>query len=340
MSDDKNQKAEQLLDAQVDFAVAQLTGASFKKLVKEEVGEFFKVATTLKLNDMVSVEQIQQTARKYTVEMPISAAIPELMGEIADRIYNHPGHDNNSFSDLVHDREVRDAVEVILEMGELRQRLITEIGGSTLTLNLISDMLYRGIRGFVMEGTNMASAIPGASSMMKLGKSMMKKAAPDLEKTAEASIKKYISHNTRSIIRHTEKRLEKSIESGEFEKAVMGFWDEFKDQKIGELRRYMTRDELEDLLVTGLEIWQQIRQTRYFNALLDEGIQFFFDKYGDTTLDQLIAEMGVTEKMIIDDAHHYAPHIIKELKKRGILQDTVRRRLAPFWEDPKTLEML
>lgn len=340
MSDEKKKKAEQLLEAQVDHMVAQLTGASFKKLVKEEVDHFFKVAATIRLNEMVSADQIKTTARKYTVEMPISAAIPELMGEIADRIYNHPGHDNNSFADLVHDREVRDAVEVILEMGELRQRLMSEIGGSALTLNLISDMLYRGIRGFVMEGTNMAGNIPGASSMMKFGKSMMSKAAPGLEKTAETSIKKYISHNTRTIIRHTEKRLEKSIESGEFEKAVMEFWDEFKDQKIGELRRYMTRDELEDLLVTGLEIWQQVRQTRYFNALLDEGIQFFFDKYGDTPLDELIGEMGVTRKMIIDDANHYAPHIIKELKKRGILQDTLRRRLATFWEDPKVLEML
>lgn len=340
MSEDKKKKAEQLLEAQVAFHTAQLTGRGFRKLVKEEIDNFYAVGKDLKLQEMVSADQIRQTARKYAIEMPIPAVIPELIGEIADHIYNHPSHDRNTFADLIDDREVREILDVILEMKALRQRIISEIGGSRLTVNLISDMLYRGIRGFVLEGTNMASTIPGASSMMKLGKSMMNKAAPGLEKGAETSIKKYISHNTRQIIQATERRLEKSIEKGELEKAVLNFWDEIKDEQVATLRRYVAEEEIEDIMVTGLEFWKQFRKTRYLNAMIDAGIDFFFEKYGDSSLVELLEELGITPDMVLDDAMHYAPSIIKDLKKRGILQDTLRRRLAPFYADEKTLALL
>lgn len=340
MTETQRAKAEQLLNAQVDYLISQLDPKQFKKLAKEEIDIAFKVMKTLRLNDVVSAEQVRHTARRYAVEMDISGAIPELIGEIADRLYNHPGHDKNSFEDLISDQEVAELLDVVLEMDALRQRLISEIAGSPLTINLISDMLYRGIQGFITQGTNMAGSIPGASSMLKLGKSVVSKAAPGLEKSAEQNIKKYIAHNTRSIIRQSEKRLEKAIESGEFRQAMLDFWDEIKEQKVATLRRYVTRDELEDAMVTGLEAWKQFRATRYFGNLLDAGVDFFFEKYGDTALDKLIGEMGVDKKMILDEALRYAPPIIEVLKERGILQDTLRRRLEGFWFADSTLALL
>ena len=344
MTDAQRDKAEQLLNAQIAWIIAQLDEKEFKKLVKEEVNQFFKIAKTLKLNEVVSAEKVRVTARRYAVEMEISGAIPELIGEIADRLYNHPGHDKNSFEDLITDQEVAELLDVALEMKALRQRLISEIGGSPLTLNLISDMLYRGLQGFVSQGTNMAGNmagnIPGASSLLKLGKSAVSRAAPGLEKSAETSIKKYIAHNTRSIIRQSEKRLESAVESGELRQGILDFWDEIKEEKVASLRRYITRDELEDVMVTGLEAWKQFRETRYFGNLLDAGVDFFFHKYGDTTLDKLVGEMGVTKKMVNDEIMHYAPDIIALLKEKGILEETLRRRLSPFWHADSTLALL
>lgn len=344
MTDAQRDKAEQLLNAQIAWVMAQLDEKEFKKLLKEEVNQFFKVAKSLKLNDVVSAEKVRVTARRYAIEMDISGAIPELIGEIADRLYNHPGHDKNSFEDLITDQEVAELLDVALEMQALRQRLISEIGGSPLTLNLISDMLYHGIQGFVSQGTNMAGNmagnIPGASSLLKLGKSAVSRAAPGLEKSAETSIKKYIAHNTRSIIRQSEKRLEKAVESGELRQGILDFWDEIKEEKVASLRRYITRDELEDVMVTGLEAWKQFRETRYFGNLLDAGVDFFFHKYGDTTLDKLVGEMGVTKKMVNDEIMHYAPDIIAVLKEKGILEETLRRRLSPFWYADSTLALL
>ncbi|WP_111656995.1 hypothetical protein [Isoalcanivorax indicus] len=340
MTDTQQAKADQLMNAQIAWIIAQLDKKTLTKIVREEVDLAFKAAKTLTLNEVVSVDTVKATARRYAIDMDISGAIPELIGEIADRLYNHPGHDKNSFEDLISDQEVAELLDVALEMKALRQRLISEIGGSPLTLNLISDMLYRGIQGFINQGTNMAGSIPGASSLLKLGKSAVSKAAPGLEKSAESSIKKYIAHNTRSIIRQSEKRLEKTIESGEFRQAVLDFWDEIKEQKVASLRRYVTRDELEDAMVTGLEAWKQFRATRYFGNLLDAGVDFFFQKYGETSLDKLVKEMGVTKKMVSDEIMHYAPQAIDALNEKGLIEAALRRRLTPFWHADSTLALL
>ena len=340
MSEEKRKKAEQLLNAQVEYLMAQLEGEAFSELLRREVDIVLEEAEKLRLNEVVSVDQIHETARKYAVEMEIPAAVPELIGEIAERIYNHPGHDNNRFGDLVEDHEIEEVVQVLVEMKDLRERVIHEVAESPLILNLISDMLYRGIRGFVTEGTNMASSIPGASSMMKLGKSMMDRTAPGLEKTAEKNIKKYISTNTRPIIRYTEKRLNENIDNGELEKAVMEFWEELRERKIGEFRNYISRSELEDAMVTGLEVWKKVRRTRYLDSLIRAGVEFFFEKYGETTLAELVQEMGVTAEMIVEDGERFAPPIIAVLKEKGILQDALRRRLEGFFFDEKTLELL
>ena len=340
MTDTQQAKADQLMNAQIAWIIAQLDKKTLTKIVREEVDHAFKAAKTLTLNDVVSVDTVKATARRYAIEMEISGAIPELIGEIADRLYNHPGHDKNSFEDLISDQEVAELLDVALEMKALRQRLISEIGGSPLTLNLISDMLYRGIQGFINQGTNMAGSIPGASSLLKLGKSAVSKAAPGLEKSAETSIKKYIAHNTRGIIRQSEKRLEKTIESGEFRQAVLEFWDEIKEEKVASLRRYGTREELEDAMVAGLEAWKQFRATRYFGNLLDAGVDFFFQKYGDTSLEKLVKEMGVTRKMVSDEIMHYAPQAIDALNEKGLIEAALRRRLTPFWHADSTLALL
>lgn len=340
MSGDKQEKARKLLDAQVAFMTDQLTGKAFKPIVREEVDHFYEVGRTLKVGDLVKPEKIARTARKYAVELPMTEGIDDLLHAIADHIYNHPRNEKNTFEDLLQEDDIRETLRTLLEMTELRQRIISEVAGNKLTVNLISDMLYRGIRGFVMEGTNMANAIPGASSFMKLGKSVMNRAAPSLEKNVETSIKKYISHNTRQIIKATEKRLEKSIENGDFEKAVMGFWDEIRDEQVSSLKRYVGQEELEDTMHAGLHVWKHVRETGYFSAIVDGVIEFFFERYGPRDLTSLIEELGITPEMMVDDAMNYAPDVLKMLKKKGILQDTLRRRLAPFYEAESTLALL
>ena len=47
------------------------------------------------------------------------------------------------------------------------------------------------------------------------------------------------------------------------------------------------------------EYWRELRHTDYFNAMLEAGVQAFFDKYGDTSLTGLLDELGVTRELML-----------------------------------------
>ena len=65
--------------------------------------------------------------------------------------------------------------------------------------------------------------------------------------------------------------------------------------------------------------------------LLDEGIDHVFDKYGDTPLAELLAELGIGREDMIEEALRFGPSVLVTLDERGYLDTVVRRRLAPFY---------
>ncbi|MCG8393185.1 MAG: hypothetical protein MI745_08885, partial [Pseudomonadales bacterium] len=78
----------------------------------------------------------------------------------------------------------------------------------------------------------------------------------------------------------------------------------------------------------------------YFNAMLESGVNAFFDKYGDTTLTELLDEVGVTRTMMLDDARRFLPPVMEKLRNEGLLEAWLRRHLEGFFRAEETLELL
>ena len=90
----------------------------------------------------------------------------------------------------------------------------------------------------------------------------------------------------------------------------------------------------------GYEYWLAFRKTSYYAYLIDSGVDFFFNKYGDSSLSLILEEVSVEKSMMVDDAMRFAPPIIELLKEKGILADFLRRRLEPFFFSESTLAIL
>ena len=79
------------------------------------------------------------------------------------------------------------------------------------------------------------------------------------------------------------------------------------------------------------EFWREFRQTEYFNVLLNSGIDAFFNRYGDTTLDVLLEEVGITRAMLVADALRFAPPILTMMKDKNLLEPMIRQHLVGFY---------
>jgi hypothetical protein len=320
--------AQALLDAHVQFILNQLEGKSLQALIERELDAILDGAGKLTLGEAVTAQMVKDTVRHYAVELELGGGIPELVGDIARIVYEHKVHEHTRLVDLVSDRQFREMLDKVLEMKDLRRRLVHETTANPLYTALASDILFHGIRGYVMRGP-VTRGIPGARSVMKLGQSVIKGAG--LDDALEINLRKYIHRNIKATLKESERFLLSSVDDDRVRDFVLEIWDAVKTRRLSLFREYVTSRDVEEWFIVGYEYWRELRRSEYYSLLINAGIDAFFGKYGDTPLRELLDEVGLQRHMLLADAMRFAPPAIKALKKKKLLEPLVRRNLQDFY---------
>lgn len=330
---------EALLDAHVQFTLQQLQGPALQVRIEREVDALLAEAERVLLDDVVTREAVKETVRVYAVRLELHAGIPELVADIAQRLHAHPIHDRTRIGQLVSDRQFRELLDKLLEMQPLHERLLDEALANPVYSALAADIVYHGIKGYLGHN-KLTGSIPGARAAMKLGKTVMSHATPGLERTIEQRLKTYASKNIRSTLAESRRFLLQRFDREGVREALLDLWDRVKRGKVSALRAYLRAADLEDFFVIGYEYWQQLRKTDWYVALIDAGVDGFFDRYGQTSLGELLEEIGIERDMLVADALRFAPKAIEGLRRRGLLEPMVRRQFEDFYRSAAAQRIL
>ena len=321
--------ADALLDAHVNHILEQV-GEGLPRLLEEELDAGLALAAKLTLNDCVTRKMIKDTALAYAADLELGPGIPELVGDIARALYAHEIHAQTSYGDVLSDEHFAGILDKALELKSLREKIVHEAVGSPLYASFASDLLYNGIKGYLAENA-VTRNIPGASSMMKFGKSVMSKATPRLEASIEESLKKYIGQSVAATSRHSAGFLLKHADDDTIRELAQEFWARIKPLKIAVLRDDVSSLDVEEGFVTAYEYWRELRGSKYYRVLISAGIDTFFDKYGDAKLAELLTDLGIGREVMLREALRFAPHVIKTLNRKKLLEPVIRRNLARFY---------
>jgi len=333
MAEKKTGLAAALFDAHVAYVIDELTGPGLSTLIDEEVEAALVMAGKLTLGAVVSRKQIKDTARIFASKIEFGPGLPEMVGDIARKLFAHPIHDQADVGSLLTDQHFEDFTSQALELETLREKIIRGVVTSPLYTDFASDLLYSGITGYLAQ-SNVTKNIPGASSMLKLGRAALNVAKPSLEASLEEGLRKYIAKAVQASTARSAEFLIDHADAEALKELALDAWDRIKVQPVGALREDIEARNVEELFVTGFEAWRHLRQQDWYAVIIDAGIDGFFDKYEDATLATLLEDLGVTRGHIIDEAHRYAPSVIKVLKKKKLLEPIVRRRLNGFYSSP------
>lgn len=332
-------KAQALLDAQVAWWLERLDAEALEPWIGDEVDALLADAAKLKLEEVVSRADVQAVARQYAAEIEPHGAIPELVGEIAQRLQAHPIQKKTKLGELMPDKQFREWLDKILELHAARDAILHAALSNPVVSAVAGDLLYRGISGYLGE-SNLAKNIPGASSMLKFGKSMLAKATPKLDAAIETTLRKYIQQSLDATLRESEHSLKTLLTDELLRDSALEIWASLKGMTVAEARSTVSAEDLEELFVIGYEHWRKVRKTPYYSALIDAGVAGFFDKYGKTTLSTLLEEMGVSRAMILADVLRFGAPALAALKKKKLLEPLVRRWLSPFYASPAATKLL
>lgn len=330
MTTHKTSAADALLDAHVRFILDQISGEALQSLIESELDELLANAKKLRLNDCVTRKMIRDTALAYAADLELGPGIPELVGDVARALYAHEAHEKTSFGDLLSDEHFSDIVDKVLELKSLREKIVQEAIASPLYASFASDLLYNGIKGYLAQNA-VTRNIPGAGSMMKLGKAVMNKATPNLEASIEDGLKKYIGQSVKATSKGSAGLLLKYADDETLRDLTQEFWARIKPLKVASLREDVSSLDVEEGFVTAYEFWRSLRATSFYRVMIGAGIDAFFDKYGDATLSELLDDLGITRSMMVREAMRFAPPVIKALNKKKMIEPVIRRNLARFY---------
>lgn len=330
--------AERLLDAQVEFLLAEVSGERFTEVVVRDVESVIGVADTLVFRDIVGIDQAKETVRTVIDLIGGSPVIADMVGVFADSIYDHIADNNDYTLGQVVDREPVEALlEKIFGMHQAQERILERLTESPLVATVASKFVDKLISDFMEANRQIAGKIPGVSSLISMGQSAAKTAKKATESTFIGDM---AGKGAVFALKRTNNAIREMLRDAPVHDAAMEFWDLHADEPVSGLRDYLTQKDLNELVLLCYEIAVTTREKEYFGLLVDECVDVFFTKYGDYTLAAMLPELGLSGDDIAKEILRYGPAVIEGAKRNGVLGKLIRERLDPFYTSDVVLGIL
>jgi hypothetical protein len=335
-----NEVAEQFSELHVQHELNNFNTDTFMLWLKEDLEQLMSWLKEQKLEDLVSSDQVKATIRDTVVEHKIPGAVTEIAGETALQHFNSEWHLNAQLKDIMSTRQFEGFLNKLLELENQRNKLINQVIDLPVYQELISGALYGAITRYVYDSNLLSKNIPGVSSMLKMGRSVVNKTVPQLGGAVEENIRNFIENNLDLVKKESKTFLIQAMADDSMQTSIMDFWDAFENNTLSELQEGMDALDLADLVVLGYEFWLSFRKTQYFRESYEAIVDYWFEKYGSTPLSELFEDLDLTSDIFLREAQRYAPRALKKLKDSGQLESLIRRRLSGFYQSEASLEYL
>ncbi len=197
----------QLLEAHVQHELALFKPRKLRQTIREEVAAMFRWLHAVKLGDVVTPEQVLGLIARNVVERPLPLAV-SVLAKTLSRMVLSSRHNQQTTVDAIFPRRSFDAIVArIGGLKDARRGLIHRLVGSSVYTQQISDVLFTGIKEYLLTENILAQKVPGLASLIKLGKFAVNKTMRPLEAAVEKTVKAYIEGNLGNTIRRSEESI-------------------------------------------------------------------------------------------------------------------------------------
>ncbi|WP_280342396.1 hypothetical protein [Nocardia neocaledoniensis] len=332
------QIADRLLDAQVDFLLAEVTGDRFAEVIARDVAAVLSVGETIVFGDVVSLEQGEQTVATVFDRIGGSPVIADTVGVFADAIYDHiAANTEYTLGDVVDREPVEALLEKIFGMHQAQERILDRLTESPLVATVAARFVDKLIGDFMQANRERAEKIPGVSSLMSLGQSAANRAKKVADSTFVGDL---AGKGALFALKRTNNAIRDMLRDAPVHSAAMEFWDLHADEPVAGLREYLTQKDLNELVQICYEIAVTTREKEYFGMLVRECVEVFYQRYRGHTLTAMLPELGLSAEDISTEILRYGPAVIESAKRNGVLAALIRERLEPFFYSEQVLGIL
>jgi hypothetical protein len=176
--------------------------------------------------------------------------------------------------------------------------------------------------------------VPGAKSLFSLGHSAANRVLSN-PLVGDAANK-----GAKLAIKQTNSAVREVLKDAPLRGAAMEIWDLHAEAPISDLRAYLSKQDLREIVVLVHAIVTSGRASDWVGELVDACVDTVLERYGNRDVASLLPELGVTRDDLVADLRELLPPVIEAAKADGRLEALVRARLKPFFTSKKVQTIL
>lgn len=331
--------ADQLLDAQVAWAVDQLTGDQLGDLVARDVDDLLALAATLPLGTVVDAVEVKRVVRRLLATVPASTAAGELVRGGTKVVLDGPA-EPFSVSELVERDQFEALVDQVLGATHLAKEALDQLAESPLVGTVASRFVGRLVGEVLQANQAVADKVPGLGSLMSFGTSAASRVMGAADKQFEALVGGTAGKGATFAVRRLNKIVLETLQDPTTRAAVMQVWDLYSDEPIGALGKFVEEDDVHRFVAVVHEIVATSAGTEQVAGLADAMVDSFFAAYGEHPVATLLEELELGRDELVADAQSFAATALAAAHGSGQLEALIRARLEPFFRSPAVSAIL
>jgi hypothetical protein len=332
--------ADRLLDAQVQFVLNELTGDRLREVVARDVDDVLAVAATMNIGDIVDRAAVKAVGRRVVSDIVGSQVVEEMAAALSDGIYDMSAGEEHLLGDVLDRDAVQALIQHSLTLNRLSDRALDRLTESPVVATIASRFVTKIVGDFLQQNRARAEKVPGMSAVLNLGTGAVSKVRGATDRHLDQFLGDAAGKGATYALKRTNNAIRELLREAPLEAAAMELWDLHAGEPIGDLREYLSRDELREFVLRLHAVIVSARDTTFTGELVDVCVDVFFDQYGSYDVARLLDELGITRDNLVADVALFAEPVIEAAKSNGVLEGHIRARLEPFFRSDAVTAIL
>jgi hypothetical protein len=327
----RNKEKIAALERHVQHELKMLQGDRFKQRINEEISALLEWLEEVSLKDLFTARQVWECFQRNFIDFPISDEIPDFLTECAKKVHSCMRSDETKLEGIIPKEQYDKLTENLIELEELRNRIIKQAVSSSIFSMMISNVLYSGIKGFIVSENILMKSIPGASSLLKVGMELMNITTLGLAGSIDEKMKGFIESNIQNILKDSERFLVESLDEALLKDLSEELWDAFSENSAYSTTEYIDPEQIESIASILNDFWLHFRKSAIFSKVCNTLIEYFFERNGDKNIRSFLGELGISKDMVLREVNKIAVPTLQKGVVRSHLEKRIRARLAAYY---------
>lgn len=328
-----------LLDAQVAFHLARLTGEELEATVARLADAVLDEFGEHQLADLVDADALKDVVGRALTDVPSSAAVAGFV-DLAREVLRAGPAEPFTPADVVERAQVERLLDEALALTPVLERALEQLTASPQVGAAASRFMGRIVGEVVAANQAVADLVPGLGGLLSFGTRAAAGVVGAADRQLDGLLADTAGRGGTLAVRRLNRIVVETLRDPTTREAALQVWDLIAAAPVRGLGDDVDSDAADGLVDAAHDLAITVLADPRTVAFAHSVVDGFLASFGGYTPVELLAELDLDRADVVADLVRFAPGVIEPLVESGALEQIVRAELAPFYASAEVAALL